>query len=99
MSLELGRGMAASSCTIYLTDQTGHYTIDGIRPGQYYLWFVDPASGNEEFWDDQPNMDERQPGWSWPPVTALTGIDAVLGGPVGTSRRRRSAALPRSASP
>lgn len=65
----------------FLTDQTGRYTINGIRPGTYHLDFFDPASGSREWWENQPTGNT-----STALVLAggdsLTGIDAVLDGPV-----------------
>jgi hypothetical protein len=73
----------------YVTDQTGHYTIDRVKAGTYYLDFLDPVSGAREFWDDQPGVTTS--GMYGPSATAtplvvavggsLSGIDAVLGVP------------------
>ena len=43
----------ASTPTIYETDQTGRYTIEGVKAATYLVEFYDPATGIQEFWDDK----------------------------------------------
>jgi hypothetical protein len=71
----------------YLTDQSGQYTIDGVKAATYYVEFKDPVSGSHEFWNDQPpGTDGWGPGATATPLDvasceALTDVDAVFGGP------------------
>lgn len=71
----------------YVTDATGHYTIDRVKAATYFLDFYDPASGIRESWDDQPPSGMPGPSLTATPLVvaagaSVSGIDAVLGTPV-----------------
>jgi hypothetical protein len=70
----------------HVTDQTGHYSIVGVKAATYAVAFWDPATDNAEWWDDKSWANMSGPLSATPlAVTrggSLTGIDAVLGGTV-----------------
>jgi hypothetical protein len=66
-----------------VTDDTGHYAIEGIRPGTYVLQFGNPVNSlyDWEYWDDKPDFMSATP-LVLAGGDALTGIDAVIDKPV-----------------
>ena len=59
-----------SNARYLVTDDTGHYAMEGIKPGRYILQFGDPVStlSDWEYWDDKPDFSSGTR-WSWPGVT------------------------------
>ena len=72
-----------SSARYLVTDDTGHYAMEGIKPGRYILQFGDVVSSlyDWEYWDDKPDFTSATP-LVLAGGDVLTGIDAVIDKPV-----------------